>query len=292
MELKVSFAMQPTDGVYHLRASRAMGRAIAALPPEELRLLLENPGQLIEANAHRPVKLSHTSVMVEAELSIGGQPTAVAYKRLRLRQGWKTLAGLFRTSKAERAWHLGRALVERGIPTAAPLATCESRDLLGRHESYLATRWIEGSINLRLYLEDLAARPENERRRRVRQAADAVGRLIGQMHTAGVAHRDLKALNLVVVEQPDRLAVYLVDPDGVRLCRRVAFSARAQNLARLAAGADAIDWLTCGDRRRFLEAYLRACGLDQGQWKPLWRAIAFYSARIKRRLKRQGRPLA
>ena len=41
------------------------------------------PNRWCAQYGHRPVKISHTSVLVEAELLLDGIPTRVAYKRLR-----------------------------------------------------------------------------------------------------------------------------------------------------------------------------------------------------------------
>ena len=125
-------------------------------------------------------------------------------------------------------------MLARGIATAEPLLLCQPRSLLERGSGYLATRWIEGSTNLHLYLWDLARRAPAERRRRMRQLAVTLGRLLGRLHARGAMNRDLKALNLVVVEQPDQVAAYLVDVDAVRFCRRVSDRSRAIDLARLA----------------------------------------------------------
>jgi hypothetical protein len=181
-------------------------------------------------------------------------------------------------------------LLERDVPTPRPLAMIQRRGL--GSTSYLATQWIAGSMNLHLYLWDLAKRPSEERRRRLRQAGASVARVLRAMHAAGCANRDLKALNLVVVERDDRVDAWLVDLDGIRLQRNVSRGERARNLARLATSLDMHPWLTRTDRLRFLLAYLGADEASLADWRPLWRAIGRYHARIRVRLKRQKRPVA
>jgi tRNA A-37 threonylcarbamoyl transferase component Bud32 len=283
---------QAAAPVYELRLRAGRARAVGRLAPEDLRQALLNPEALVRANCHRPVKLSHSCLMVEAELVLEGVATRVAYKRSRPRSWWKALAAVVRGNRTRRAWKLSRLLVERGIPTAAPVLLCEPRRGWLSGESFLATRWIEGSLNLHLYLWQLKTRPPHERQRRVRQAAASLGALLGRMHASRLSNRDLKGLNLVFVEHADRVDTYLIDPDGVRPRRRLNARVRARDLARLAASLDAHPWITRTDRCRFLRAYQAELAGGAGDWRSFWREIARGSERVKRRLRRQGRPIA
>ena len=56
------------------------------------------------------------------------------------------------------------------------------------------------------------------------------------MHAAGAAHRDLKAANLLVVEERGDVIVYLVDLDGLQPGGQVGFQRQARDLARLGGG--------------------------------------------------------
>ncbi|HWC88663.1 MAG TPA: lipopolysaccharide kinase InaA family protein, partial [Pirellulales bacterium] len=170
----------------------------------QLAALLSDPGRPLREFAHRPVKLSHTSLVVEAELQLADGRGHVAYKRSRARSWWRSLLSTLRTSRAARAWQLGRFLAEHDVPTARPLFMLEQRG-----GDYLATQWIEGSTNLHLYLWQLAERPADDRHARFRQAGSSAARLVAAMHAAGCSHRDLKALNLVVGETPTAVDTWL-----------------------------------------------------------------------------------
>ena len=116
----------------------------------------------------------------------------------------------------------------------------------------------------------------------------ALGRLLGRMHASGAAHRDLKAANLLAVDEGGDVFVYLVDLDGLQPGKQVAFQQQARDLARLAAGLAAHPWVTRSIRRRFLRAYLRQSPQERGDWKRLWRAIANETADYVRRKQRRG----
>ena len=270
----------------HTSSGEAYG--VHDLPPTQLNRLLQDPEELLWRNLDRPVKIDYGSLMVEAELPLAQGPVHVAYKRYRPRNWWKSFCWLFRRSRARRGWHLARLLVARQIATARPLLMCEPRRSWFSRTSYLATEWIKSAENLHLYGWRLADRPIRERLRCAAQCAESLGRLIGRMHARQIAHRDLKGANLLVGQQGDRTATYLIDTDGVRICRRLTAGRRAANLARLAAGIEAHPWLTRTVCCRFLRAYVGQFSPGTVAWKPLWRDVARRSRRIVRRKRRRG----
>jgi tRNA A-37 threonylcarbamoyl transferase component Bud32 len=108
------------------------------------------------------------------------------------------------------------------------------------------------------------------------------------MHASQIAHRDLKGANLLVSATGDRMMVYLIDVDGVRICRHVSPARRAANLARLAAGIEAHPWVTRTMYCRFLRAYVRQFPPGRIAWKALWRDVSVRSRRIVIRKRRRG----
>jgi len=282
-----------------LRHASARGHAVADVPRDILRQWLDDPDRLLRKNAHRPIKLTHRSVVVEAEFPLAGGPVRVAFKRVRAKNWWKSLLFLFRRSPAMNAWRRGHSLLSRGIATSRPLAVCQKRRFGLRGDGYLVTEWIEGAINLHLYGWQIAVYPTGERRRRARQCAAALGRLLGRMHAWHVSHCDLKGCNLVVVERALDIAAYVVDVDTARIARRLGAAERARNLARLATSLAAHPWVTRTDRLCFVRAYLgelRVMGADQpwdfSDWKTVWRRVAAGSQVITRRIESHGRQVA
>lgn len=272
--------------VLHASGGEALG--VQGLPQAELRRLLDDPEALLWQNLHRPVKISHSSLIVEAELPLSGRAIHVAYKQYRPRNWWKSLCGLLRRGRARTAWHLGHHLLAREIPTARPLAMCQPGGSWFFRTSYLATEWIEAAENLHLFFWRLASRPIDQRLRCAALCAESLGRLVGRMHALQIAHRDLKGANLLVAHRGDQLATYLIDLDGVRFCRRLSPARRAANLARLAAGVEAHPWVTRTVCRRFLRAYADQFPSGAIDWKPLWREVAVRGRRIVQRKRRSG----
>jgi len=271
-----------------LRTAAGTAYAVRDLPQSQLRRLLQQPDALLWQNIDHPVKISHTTVMVTAELNLPGGRVRVAYKQYRPRNWWKALCGLFRGGRAWAGWRLGHALLARNIPTARPLALCQPRGRRPACRSYLATEWIEGAENLHLYGWRLACLPAEKRLRSAARCAQSLGQLVGRMHAVQVANRDLKAANLLVVDRQDRTTTYLTDVDGVRILRRLSPARRAADLARLAAGTEAHRWLTPSILLRFLRAYLSQLPGEPVAWKSLWREVAGRSRRLAERKRRRG----
>ena len=264
------------------------GRALAAagMPEKVLVRLLRDPEALLRRHFDRPVKLDHGSVIVEADLPFADGPVHVALKQYRPRNRWKAFCGLLRRSRARRAWELARTLVDRQIDTARPLMMCEPRS---RRRSYLATEWIAMAENLHLFGWRLADHPIDARLRSAARCAASLGRLIGRMHARGIAHRDLKAANLLVVDREHESPTYLIDVDGARVGRRVTPRRRAADLARLAAGLDAHPWVSRTVCCRFLRAYIAQFPSGTVPWKPLWHDIVVRRRRIVLAKRRRGR---
>ena len=179
----------------------------------------------------------------------------------------------------------------RRIATARPLAACDVRRPWYRCQSYLAIEWIDGSENLHLYGWRVAGQAPAERLRRARHCAESLGAVIGRLHARQIIHGDLKASNLLVVEQPSGVETYLVDADGARIGDRLTFAQQAADLARLATSIEAHPWVSLSIHCCFLRAYARQFPRGAVAWKPLWREVAHRSRQITRRKRRRREPV-
>jgi tRNA A-37 threonylcarbamoyl transferase component Bud32 len=271
----------PNSVIVDASASTVWGDA--AVPKALLHGIATNPGNMFRAAACHPVKIGRESLVVKIELTVGDQSIPAVAKQFRPRTLWKAIAGVFRSPKAMQNWRKAEYLRERDIATPQPLLACRPRGWTTSSTSFLVTQWINRAENLHLFGWRISSRPLNERLRLAARCADALGRLIGRMHAAGAAHRDLKAANLLVVEEACDVIVHLVDLDGLQHVKQVNFQRQARDLARLAAGLAAHPWVTRSICRRFLAAYIRQLPTEKTHWKPLWRAIAHQTALYTRR---------
>jgi tRNA A-37 threonylcarbamoyl transferase component Bud32 len=262
-----------------------------ALSESLFRAFALDPDILIRAAAGRPVKISHDSILVEVEWATGDRSIRAAVKQYRPRNVCKALLAMLRPAKSMENWRKAEFLRNCGVATPRPLLACQPHGWKELGNSYLATQWIDGAENLHVFAWQIAGRPLDARLRLAARCAEAIGQLLGRMHAAGAAHRDLKAANLIVAEAGGKVTVYLVDLDGLRLGEQIQAERRARDLARLAAGLHAHPWVTRSICRRFLRAYVNEAAAETIDWKSLWRAIAGQTARHVAGKKRRGQPV-
>jgi hypothetical protein len=152
------------------------------------------------------------------------------------------IVDLARGSPARRAWRAGRGLAALGIGAAPALAFLEHRRLGLAFTSVLVQEDLCPAL--------AADSPGPEAGAAAR--TDALVRLALALHSAGAAHRDLTAGNLLLVRDAHGLSARLVDLEDARLPRSLGDRARAHALAQL--NASLPDWIPAALRRR---AFLR-----------------------------------
>jgi hypothetical protein len=213
-----------------------------------------------------------------------------------------------------RSWVFGHGLLERGLPTARPLAVVHRRPAGLLREGYLITERLEHVQELHEYVRDLATLPAAEARRRLLRQLERVARAVRDLHGRLLSHRDLKAANLLVTSvaaeetpagaarpfgtlsisalPPRTTNSWFIDLVGVRLHRRIGKRRRCQNLARLNASFLQSPMVSRTDRLRFLRLYL-AWGIHgKNDWKSWWRMIAAATAAKIARNRKSGRVLS
>ncbi len=257
--------------------------AVAQLEKDWLTTWAMNPVALLQRYLHHPLKLSHTSVVVQAEVPLNNTCKTVALKHCQAATGWKRLLAPWRKSKAWRGWYTGHALAQRDIGTALPLAMLHRAG----GDSYLMTEWIEGAENLHLYAWRLAEMPRALSEVRAQQTAHGLGQLLGRLHRWQIAHRDLKWGNLLAAPRVGAVETAIIDLDGVKIRRHLSDKQRCSNLARFAASLVLHPAVRRGHCRRFLQAYLHEYAEGE-DWKTWWRMISAASQELVRRKRRRG----
>jgi tRNA A-37 threonylcarbamoyl transferase component Bud32 len=259
------------------------------IPMSLRKSIAKEPDRFIHSAALMPVKISRETLVLQTELTLEGQMLGVAVKQYRPQSFWKAAAAMLRRPKSVQNWEKAEFLRTRDIATPRPLLAWLKRDWASVGNCFIVTQWIAGGENLHLFGWQLAKRQLDERLHVAAACANSLGRLIGRMHAAGAAHRDLKAANLLVVEKDVVLETWLVDLDGLKIGQQVSVARRARDIARLAAGLASHPWVTRSICLRFLRAYVGAFPGFEIDWKPLWRSIAARSAQIVNRKKSRGK---
>jgi len=178
----------------------------------------------------------------------------VVIKRDR-RAGARGGAALGRPTRAVTGFRRGHMLLVRGIATARPAAAVYRRSGGKVVDAVLLTERVAGARPL---AEWLRAGPAAAARRHVTWQ---LARMLRRLHDAGLAHRDLKAPNILVAPAAAaRPKVILVDLDGLRRPVIVSAQRRARDLMRLAVSLEEWGAARRTDHLRFLRAYLGRAG--------------------------------
>lgn len=294
-----------------MRGPGVIGHAVAELSPQTVQALLIDPDEPFRRAGVRLLKDSRSSTVAEITLSVNGEPRPLIYKRFRLTAWSDPWVNCLRRSSALRSWVFGHAFWERGLPTARPLLVLHRRRHGLRREGYLLTEKITDAVDLHSFVGGAGNLPRKLFRQRIEQLA----RLIRDLHRRHLAHRDLKASNILFREPPqvdlaaeptrsdaavvprdlgaDPLSPFwLIDLVGVSRHRKVGRERRVQNLARLNASFHQRPSVTRTDRLRFLRVYLQWGLRGKQGWKGWWREVEKATLEKAARNARSGRPLA
>ncbi|QOJ13822.1 MAG: hypothetical protein HRU75_03820 [Planctomycetia bacterium] len=251
---------------------RPAGGASVTLERGWWPLVLRDPAALLGTGASG-VKDSHSAEVLRTELAHPDRPLQVIIKRPRGRTLWRRLRNALGAPRVARAFALGHALLHRDIATARPLAALQRRIGPWMTDSLLITEVVPGAVDLGRAIERAVLRLDaRERWRYKARLAHLLAAELRRFHDRGFVHRDCKAQNLLVCEEPLRLV--WIDMDGVRRAVRVTREDERRALARLCVSLDESPGLTRGDVARFLKAYCARFGADVNRWRQMWRAVA------------------
>lgn len=230
------------------------------------------------------IKNGRSTRLIRTCLTTHDAPIEVAYKQTRTTGWFRDLKERLRIPRPLRAWRLGQAFVQAGLPTAQPVLAIVPRHPFAPRVCYIATEWLTGGQKLDAYVRTADTRV-------LPHLARLLGIEIARMHAAGFSHRDLKEENLIVTGTGDAARAHFIDLDGVTRYRRVPMRRRVRDISRLFISVHVLNALRPADYRRFLEAYLSESGESGNGWKTLWHRIARDGER-RLRIKSKKKPAA
>jgi tRNA A-37 threonylcarbamoyl transferase component Bud32 len=285
------------------RSPEVWGVASRALDRETMKRLLDDPDALFDRDSSRLIKESRTTTVAETSLIVDGSPTPVIVKRFHRKKWLDPILCLFRPSRGWHAWQAGQHFASRAVPTPANLAFLARRWPAWLpswlrplpSESYIVTLKTSPSTTLADYVRDVLPRLEpGPRRRRIEGLITRLAGLIRLMHERSLSHRDLKASNILVVEDPrsGSIQLTLIDLVGVSLSHPLPWERRIQNLARLQVSLSEVVGRTRTDALRFLRAYDPSLLNQRSSWKSLWRLVERRMRRKERQNRWRGRALS
>jgi hypothetical protein len=191
------------------------------------------------------------------------------------------LGSLVQRSPAVAAFRNALALAALDIGVPRPLAAIDYRTAGMVTRSFFLTDEVAHAETADVAWRRILALTDPPTRRRARRVfAEALGAFFGRLHGAGVYHRDLKDVNVLVRGPRTAPEFVLLDLERVTIGRRVSDQRRLKNVVQLARTLGPLARRT--DRLRWLGAYLGAAGrtarrdwvgrvLRAQSWKDRWR---------------------
>lgn len=171
----------------------------------------------------------------------------------------------FMYSRARHSFQGAYHLEMLGISTPRPVAFAERRFCGLLLRSYLLMEYLPDAMAIDRFTRQWQV--DGTPARKI--AVENVGRIVGQLHEAGFANRDLKSRNILVSEAGQ---AWIIDLDGVDYKSRVNEETRVRNLLRMVRDLEHHGRLTLRDRLSFLKSYARAAGA--GSANGLFRRLA------------------
>jgi tRNA A-37 threonylcarbamoyl transferase component Bud32 len=262
---------------------------------EDWQRTLADPAALLAGDVE-VVKDSPSSRVVRRILTVGPHRLDVFVKQIRRKYAWRAMVDCFRRAKAFRAFKLGHALLNRRIPTALPLAALERRVGPVLVDNILITEAVNAPNFYNFLDSDItgqgmagATLTAAQRRHLAQQVPWRMGRLVQRLHDHGFAHRDLKAGNLLIRGSGGtEMEVVLVDLDGLS---RLPWSSTRQGfrgLMRINVSLLESPSVNRAGRLRMLMGFLRRPGCGSVEFKPYWRILEAWSARLQRHKRRKA----
>ena len=200
------------------------------------------------------------------------------FKRYLMRDTSDRIKHIIRHSRARRA--LANNEMIRSLGFRFPRSVCLiEKSIAGFvQESVLITEAIKDAPDVRYYIDTLTAGSVRLRR----QFLSSFGRAVGEMHSQGVHHGDMRVGNILCQFLHGEFVFYWLDNERTKRYATLPISRRINNLVQL----NMVRGLNLTDRMRFWKAYMEESCLPSHLEKKVIRVVI---NKTWKRLKKKGR---
>jgi len=251
--------------------------------------MLADPDRVFSLPECQIIKDQRKIKVARIKLTIRGETKTVYLKRYNAFSWRYRLGSLFLPSGASRSLKGAAILAQLGVRTPRPLAAVESRSWGMLTKSFFLSEEIEGGKTADSYWRDrLSSCLGSSGARHRRRFLKRLGGLFALLHRKRVYHNDLKDANIIVsAADHEGENFFLLDLDGIRICRPLTTRRRVKNLVQLnrTFGKN----LSATQKLYLLKSYLGRDFLDDDKRRPWVDRILKASRRGDRRSLRKER---
>lgn len=206
---------------------------------------------LLKGNSHQILFSGRNRIIVVPFPISEGRTVEIVVKEFFTR-GLSRMKTLFLSSKAQKAWWGGVALMEQDIPTPVPVAYLESSRSPFIEENFYLTVLEEGVDEIRHLFRQRSPKE-------LCSLVQALAHHLSLCHKKGILHRDLSDGNILVKKNAlDEHTFFLIDTNRIRLKKRLGRLQKIKNLTRLGVPDEY--------QQRFLEAYSASGRVKKWVW--------------------------
>jgi len=238
---------------------------------------------LVNPDSFEKVRSSDTAEVYRYSVQLSNNRETLYLKKYPYRSLTDLVKHLLRPSRAKRAFDAGIMLQKHGVQTPEIVAFLQKKDGLLATENLLITREMKDATVISEVLESnqTSQGPISLKDRRVMIAG--FGQTLGQMHSAGICHGDLRWGNIFAARQGSDWKFYLIDNERTRNYPLLPFWLRQKNLVQLNMTTGN---LTSTERMRFWKSYIQTSNLNRTQSRNLIKAVL---KRTHRRVQKRSR---
>jgi tRNA A-37 threonylcarbamoyl transferase component Bud32 len=162
--------------------------------------MLKDPDKTMGHLKWSELKKGNSSTV--SKINIDG--TDFVVKRYNIKGLWHRIKRIFTTTRAARSWENAHRLTALGIETPMPVALLEKRTGPFRGVAYYISKYVKGPDAAQFFATKNHISQKN--------VARQIAQLFHNLKTARISHGDMKATNIIIVDQQP----FLIDLDAMR----------------------------------------------------------------------------